>query len=205
MMIRCFLLILSAITLTACQTPPPPVAPQPLLPRWKAAPELETCQGPVRVDVSLATSTAQLLAEDGTVLAEMDVSPGVEGHRTPMGRFRVTEKLPLKRSNLYGQYVKKGTQEVVVARTWEHVGPRPEGTEYLGIAMPWWMRLTADGVGMHVGGFERGKPTSHGCIRCPEDGQRLFYEKSRIGTPVHVHDGEHEAPSLLELPAEVLP
>lgn len=184
--------------LTACHTPKP-VAAQPLPPRWKVSPECETVRGPVKVDVSLASSTAQLLAKDGTVLAEMDVSPGVEGHPTPTGEFRVTEKLPLKRSNLYGQYVKKGTEEVVVARAWEHEGPRPEGTAYLGIAMPWWMRLTSDGVGMHVGGFERGKPTSHGCIRCPEEGQKVFYEKCRVGTTVRVHEEEHEAPSLLAL------
>ena len=188
---------LTVFALTACQTPKPVVA-QPLMPRWKIAPECEAAEGAVRVDVSLASKTAQLLAKDGTVLAEMDVSPGVDGHPTPTGKFRVMEKMPLKRSNLYGQYVKKGTEEVVVARAWEHEGPRPEGTEYLGIAMPWWMRLTDYGVGMHVGGFERGKPTSHGCIRCPEEGQKVFYEKCRVGTTVRVHEGEHEAPSLLE-------
>ena len=190
------LILFVAALLTACHTPKP-AAPQPLMPRWKVAPEFEAAEGPVRVEVSLASSTAQLLAKDGTVLAEMDVSPGVEGHPTPTGKFRVREKMPLKRSNLYGQYVKKGTEEVVVARAWEHEGAKPEGTEYLGIAMPWWMRLTDYGVGMHVGGFERGKPTSHGCIRCPEEGQRVFYEKCRVGTMVHVHEGEHVAPSLL--------
>jgi hypothetical protein len=190
------LILLVAATLTACQTPKP-AAPQPLMPRWKVGAEFEAAEGPVRVEVSLASSTAQLLAKDGTVLAEMDVSPGVEGHPTPTGKFRVREKMPLKRSNLYGQYVKKGTEEVVVARAWEHEGAKPEGTEYLGIAMPWWMRLTDYGVGMHVGGFERGKPTSHGCIRCPEEGQRVFSEKCRGGPMVHVHEGEHVAPSLL--------
>jgi hypothetical protein len=195
-MIPRLLILFVAATLTACHTPKP-VAPQPLMPRWKVAPECEGAKGSVRVEVSLASGTAQLLAKDGTVLAEMDVSPGVEGHPTPKGRFRVMEKMSLKRSNLYGQYVKKGTEEVVVARAWEHEGPRPEGTEYLGIAMPWWMRLTDYGVGMHVGGFERGKPTSHGCIRCPEEGQKVFYEKCRVGTTVHVHEEEHEAPSLL--------
>ncbi len=45
--------------------------------------------------------------------------------------------------------------------------PKPEGAEYLGIARPYWLRLTDDGVGVHVGGFERGHCTSHGCIRCP--------------------------------------
>ncbi|MBC8126182.1 MAG: L,D-transpeptidase [Gloeobacteraceae cyanobacterium ES-bin-144] len=153
-----------------------------------------------RIDISLSSFTAQLLDEGGIVLAEMDVSPGVPGHETPLGKFYVREKLPLKRSNLYGQYVRPGSGEVVVPKTWEHKGPKPEGTVYQGIAMPWWLRLTDDGVGIHVGGFSRGQPTSHGCIRCPDEGQQVFWRMSRVGTPVHVHDGAHSAPSLLDTP-----
>ena len=190
------LIAFAASLLISCRTTAP-VTSQELHPRYKITPECETASGPVKIDVSLATSTAQLLTRDGRLLAEMDVSPGVPEHPTPMGKFLVTEKMPLKHSNLYGQYVKKDTREVVVARTWEHEGPPPAGTVYQGIAMPWWMRLTADGVGMHVGGFERGKPTSHGCIRCVEEGQKLFYEKTAVGTPVHVHAGNHPVPSLL--------
>jgi hypothetical protein len=48
---------------------------------------------------------------------------------------------------------------------------QPDGAEYRGIAMPLWLSLTADGVGFHVGGFKRGRCTSHGCIRCPEKPQ----------------------------------
>ena len=92
------------------------------------------------------------------------------------------------------------TREVVVARAWEHKGPRPDGTVYQGIAMPFWLRVTADGVGIHVGGFSRGQPSSHGCVRCPEEPQRFFWEKCRVGTPVRIHHGEHPAPSLLNPP-----
>lgn len=184
--------------LTSCSTPAPvPVAAvDGVTPRAKIL--NREAAGPVRIDVSLASSTAQLLSADGDLLAEMDVSPGLPGHPTPTGRFRITEKLPLKRSNLYGQFVCKDTREVVVARAWEHEGPRPDGTVYQGIAMPYWLRLTSDGVGMHVGGFNRGLPSSHGCIRCPEEGQTFFYERAKVGTPVTVHAGPHPAPSALE-------
>jgi lipoprotein-anchoring transpeptidase ErfK/SrfK len=158
----------------------------------------EVTRGPLRVDISLASMTAQLLQGEGTLLAEMDVSTGEEGHRTPKGNFRVSEKMLLKRSNLYGQYVKKDTREVVVARHWEHKGPRPAGTVYQGIAMPFWMRLTSGGVGMHVGLFSRGVTTSKGCIRCPEEGQKFFYEHCRVGTPVRIHSGTHTVPSVLD-------
>ncbi len=153
--------------------------------------------GPLRVDISLSSMTAQLLQGKDTLLAEMDVSTGEAGHRTPKGVFRISEKMPLKRSNLYGQYVNKDTREVVVARHWEHKGPRPAGTVFQGIAMPYWMRLTAGGVGMHVGQFPRGITTSKGCIRCPEEGQTFFYQHCRIGTPVKIHEGPHPLPSVL--------
>ena len=151
----------------------------------------------MRVDISLSSMTAQLLQGKDTLLAEMDISTGEAGHRTPKGMFRITEKMPLKRSNRYGQYVKKDTREVVVARHWEHKGPKPAGTVYQGIAMPYWMRLTDYGVGMHVGDFTRGMTTSKGCIRCPEKGQSFFYQHCRVGTPVKIHDGPHPLPSAL--------
>ena len=174
-------------------------------PRWKINDSTVPvdAESRLRIDISLTSSTAQLLTHDGAVLAEMDVSPGVPGHDTPAGRFRVREKLPLKRSNIYGQYVRPDTREVVVARAWEHKGKRPEGTVYQGIAMPFWLRVTDDGVGIHVGGFNRGQPSSHGCVRCPEEPQQLFWEKCRVGTPVHIHHGPHPASSLLNPPPVV--
>jgi len=169
-------------------------------PRWHI--DEERCAaakpGKVRMDISLASHTAQLLDENSAVLVEMDVSPGLPGHETPVGEFSVKEKLPLKRSNLYGQYVRTDTGEVVVMRAWEHDGPKPAGTKYLGIAMPFWLRLTDDGVGVHVGGFERGKCTSHGCVRCPEEPQKKCWELCKVGTRVTVHHEVHAASSVLD-------
>ncbi len=197
-MIRLLAVALTVVLASCSTTPapaPPPVSAADTAPRARILdPEH---RGPVRIDISLASSTAQLLSESGDLIAEMDVSPGLPEFATPAGRFRVTEKLPLKRSNLYGQYVTKDTRDVVVARAWEHEGPRPKGTVYQGIAMPYWLRLTSDGVGMHVGGFTRGLPSSHGCIRCPEEGQSFFYDRVRVGTPVRVHHGPHPAASVL--------
>ena len=202
-MIRQLALLALSILLSACSsTQPASVTVDTVTPRWRIHHTGESLQGagPVRIDISLATLTAQLLTSDNRVIAEMDVSPGMPSHKTPLGKFRILEKLPLKRSNLYGQYVTKDSREVIVARAWEHKGPRPKDTVYQGIAMPFWLRLTDHGVGMHVGGFQRGHPSSHGCIRCPEPGQLIFYERARIGTPVHVHDGSHPVPSMLDAP-----
>jgi hypothetical protein len=193
------LLLLLPLGLTSCQSlPKKPAAFE--HPRWHID-EVRCAAakpGQVRLDISLASQTAQLLDEDSCVLVEMDVSPGLPGHETPTGEFKVKEKLPLKRSNLYGQYVRPDTGEVVVPRTWEYEGPKPEGTEYLGIAMPFWLRLADDGVGVHVGGFERGRCTSHGCIRCPEKPQQQCWELCTPGVRVSVHRAAHPVPSRLQ-------
>lgn len=196
--IVCLPLLLSLVSCQHWWKRPPAVAFA--HPRWHIDTEqcAATKPGKVRLDISLASHTAQLLDQHGCVLVEMDVSPGLPGHETPVGDFTVREKLPVKRSNLYGQYVRPETGEVVVMRAWEHEGPKPEGTQYLGIAMPFWLRLTDDGVGVHVGGFERGKCSSHGCVRCPEAPQKQCWELCKVGTPVRVHREAHAAHSLLE-------
>ena len=53
--------------------------------------------------------------------------------------------------------------------------------------MRWFMRLTANGVGMHTG-ILPGYPASHGCVRMPEEIARLFYDRVKIGTPVTIGD-----------------
>jgi len=81
-----------------------------------------------------------------------------------------------KRSNRYGKYVDKDTKEVVVERAWEHTGPKPKGTVYQGILMPYWMRLTWYGIGMHVGKFDKRVRSSFGCIRVFEEAQPYIYK-----------------------------
>ena len=53
--------------------------------------------------------------------------------------------------------------------------------------MKWFLRLTGEGVGMHVG-ILPGYPASHGCIRESVDGAKLFYDNTKVGTPVLVAD-----------------
>lgn len=176
------------IGLCACVSTPKPATPD-THPCWTVNRTAYESTPPrdVSIEVFLSDNTARLLDKTGAVLVEMDCSPGIPEHPTPAGKFRITEKLPIKHSNLYGQYVDATTGEVAVPRTWEHTGPQPHGTVYRGIAMPYWLRLTNDGVGMHVGGFPRGVRTSHGCIRCPDEPQRLIYGKVLVGTAVTIH------------------
>ena len=137
----------------------PPV--QVNVPQWEVLEgyeALESGQGSVRI--SLADQRLTLLDGGGQAVMVTDCSTGKAGKETPRGTFRVLEKIVDKSSNLYGSYVSKETGEVVAPRSW--LVSQPPGSRYVGTPMPYWMRLTWTGVGIHVGNFERGTRTSMG-------------------------------------------
>ena len=103
---------------------------------------------------------------------------------TPKGEFEILEKIQDKRSNRYGSYVSESTGEVLEPRSW--LVPRPPGSRFVGTEMPYWMRITWTGVGIHVGRFHRGRRTSMGCIRMPSEVQPLIFAKSKVGMRVVV-------------------
>ncbi|WP_210424635.1 L,D-transpeptidase [Marichromatium bheemlicum] len=112
------------------------------------------------------------------------VATGVSRHPTPTGRFAVMEKVENKRSNLYGRYFGAGGKliqsNVKVGRD-----PAPDGARFVGAKMPYFMRLTYDGIGLHAGPIPRpGRPASHGCIRVPAEVAPLLFAKVGRGTPV---------------------
>ena len=51
--------------------------------------------------------------------------------------------------------------------------------------MPYFMRLTNDGVGLHAGMLP-GYAASHGCIRLPHAFAELLFSNVSVGTPVDV-------------------
>lgn len=159
------------------------------VPSWKVSEEVYEGmeKGKGQIEILLQEQKLVLLNEEGEVALETDCSTGIPGRETPTGTFRIKEMLVDKRSNKYGRYVSKETGEVVVEKSWE-VTKKPPGTEYLGIAMPYWMRLTWHGVGIHVGKFRRGERSSFGCVRMPEGVQPLVYQKAQTGMSVTIRD-----------------
>jgi lipoprotein-anchoring transpeptidase ErfK/SrfK len=139
----------------------------------------------VRVRVSLPKQRAYLMVGD-EIAADSPISSGKSGHGTPRGNFNVMEKDPDHRSSLYGDFV-DSSGRVVRAGISARIDSAPSGTHYVGAPMRWFMRLTGEGVGMHVG-ILPGYPASHGCIRMSPDGAKLFYDNVKIGTPVTVGD-----------------
>ena len=93
---------------------------------------------------------------DQQLVAWSNVSSGKPGHETPTGDFTVSEKDLDHHSNLYEN-----------------------------APMPYFMRLTDGGVGMHAG-FLPGYPASHGCIRLPSEMARELYQRVESGTPVEI-------------------
>ena len=169
-------------------------------PKMKKPGELIQKQAPMKVNqdllkqatpdiahivVSIPKQRAYLMIRE-EIVADAPVSSGKRGHETPRGHFTVMEKDPNHHSSLYGDFV-DGSGRVVRAGVSAHIDSAPSGTHFAGAAMKWFLRLTGEGVGMHIG-ILPGYPASHGCIRESVDGAKLFYDYAKVGTPVDVGD-----------------
>ena len=136
-----------------------------------------------RVVVSLTKQRAYLLAGD-QIAIDSPISSGKRAGMTPTGSFNVMQKDKDHRSNIYGDFKDKNGR-TVRAGVSVRIDSAPSGTRFVGAPMTWFMRLTGDGVGMHVG-ILPGYPASHGCIRMPPQAAEMFFHRVKIGTPVEV-------------------
>ena len=176
---------------TARATPPPK---QPM----RKAAELISRQPPIsinqsvyesltpdqaRVVVSLSKQRAYLLRGE-QVAIDSPISSGKRAGMTPSGQFSVLEKDKDHKSSVYGNFVDRSGR-VVRSGVSLKIDSAPSGTHYAGAPMKWFMRLTGDGVGMHIG-ILPGYPASHGCIRMPPQGAEMFYARVKVGTPVQI-------------------
>jgi lipoprotein-anchoring transpeptidase ErfK/SrfK len=135
------------------------------------------------VFVSLSKQRAYLMTGD-QIAIDSPISSGKRGHTSPTGKFTILEKDKDHHSNLYGDY-KDSKGRTVRGGISAHIDSAPSGTHFVGASMKWFMRLTGEGVGMHVG-ILPGYPASHGCIRMPEPAAALFYSHVKVGTPAVV-------------------
>ena len=136
-----------------------------------------------RVLISLAKQRAYLMVGDD-VYIDTPISSGKRAGMTPSGSFRVLEKDPDHRSNIYGDFV-DSRGRVVRSGVSTKVDSAPSGTRYVGAPMKWFCRLTSGGVGMHIGVLP-GYPASHGCIRLPAEIAPIIYRNVKVGTPVTI-------------------
>ena len=138
-----------------------------------------------RIVVSIPKQRAYLMVGE-QLAADGPISSGKRGHSSPTGHMHVLEKDPNHHSSLYGDFV-DSYGRVVRAGVSARIDAAPSGTHFAGATMKWFLRLTEDGVGMHIG-ILPGYPASHGCIRESTEGAKLFYDRVKVGTPVDVGD-----------------
>ena len=158
-----------------------PEVVQPVLYEWHP----EGLSGKTRVVIDLKRQIASVTI-GGQPAGWAYVATGKEGHHTPAGSYTITEKVVDKRSTLYGIIVDaEGNTVNGDADTRKH--KPPSGGQFLHAPMPYWMRLTNYGIGMHAGHIPKpGEPASHGCIRLPEQFAPLLFEVAPVGTPVRI-------------------
>ena len=121
------------------------------------------------------------------VAADWPVSTGVDGYPTKTGTYKVLEKKEKYASNLYGK-IKDAKGKTINHNATANVDEVPEGGRFDGSPMPYWHRLTWEGLGMHVGKVKAGKKLSHGCIRTPHDMAKELYSITTFRTKVHIVD-----------------
>ncbi|MEY3895665.1 MAG: hypothetical protein RLZZ214_1184 [Verrucomicrobiota bacterium] len=138
--------------------------------------------GKVTIRISLTDQVAEF-KRGGRDIGWCYVATGKEGHDTSAGTYKITEKIADKHSNIYGWFEDEfGNVTDGDAKASQRV---PEGMVYVPAPMPYWMRLTSYGVGMHGGIIpEPGEPASHGCIRLPKEFVPILFEVVDVGTPV---------------------
>ncbi|MBL9155273.1 MAG: L,D-transpeptidase family protein [Verrucomicrobiales bacterium] len=140
-----------------------------------------------RIEISLGEQKARLYRVAGgskELAIETRISTGREG-RTPVGTYSVLEKLRQKNSSLYGSWVDGQSGALIQGDGDSRNRPAGGNAEFQGSPMPYWLRITRDGVGMHVG-YVPNHPASHGCIRVPNRIQPLIWERVAVGTPIDI-------------------
>lgn len=144
----------------------------------------------ISIEIALSEQRGLLLV-DGAIAMDFPVATGRKSHPTPPGSYTVRAKEKDYASNLYGKII-DATGTVLVADADARKDAVPEGASFMGSQMPYWMRLTDSGVGMHVG-YVPGRPASHGCIRLKRSVAEELFRLTRVGTPVVI---EETAPAL---------
>lgn len=133
------------------------------------------------IKIDLATQRGFLMNGEEVVI-DYPICSGVKSRPTPTGTFYILEKIVDKSSNRYGKIL-DATGDVVNGDADALQDPIPEGGKFVGAPMKYWMRLTNDGVGHHIGPVRR-YPASHACVRGPSKTIPTVYSKVKEGTRV---------------------
>jgi len=144
----------------------------------------------IKIDVSeqrvkLYVNGKIALSAPCTTGAKHKLEPNTQTYRdkrTPLGTFKIMEKVAAKKSTIFGEMYRNGTKVYHGDRR-KYKGPK---AKYVGHTMHNWMRLTSGGVGLHASKYVKRYPGSNGCIRLQPPIAKLIFKKVRRGTKVSV-------------------
>ena len=120
-----------------------------------------------------------------TTGARHKIEPNTRTYRdkhTPMGHFRITEKLADKRSSIFGKLY-RGKKMVWRGDRRKYHGPK---ARYVGASLKNWMRLTSSGIGLHGSKYVKRYPATNGCVRIPFSVVRQIFKHVKVGTRVNI-------------------
>lgn len=195
--------LVAALWLSSCRTPPPPAPPPTEAPKkptslfeWNGG-----NKGISHVVINVDEQKAYLYKGKSQV-GWSYVATGIPNFPTPTGKFKVMEKIQDKVSTLYG---KSYGADGKIANSDFKIGRDliPAGGRFEAAKMPYFMRLTGDGVGMHIGQIPRpGHRASHGCVRMPAAVAPIVYANIAVGTPVEIIGTGPDYPTYLKQAAK---
>ncbi len=195
--------IATALWLAACKTTPPPPPPAPVVAKKPKGLFEWTGLGKDITFIRINVDEQKAYLYNGEEqLGWTYVATGITSFPTPTGEFKVLEKISDKVSNLYGKgYDAEG--KLVNSDFKQGRDLLPPGGRFEAAKMTYFMRLTGDGVGMHIGPIPRpGKRASHGCIRLPSKFAGTMFKHTAIGTPVKIEGSGPDYKTYLKEAAE---
>lgn len=160
---------------------------------WKDEPLLANTNAEnSSIVVNLKTQRATLM-NGSDVAMDYPICSGIPSRPTPPGTYYILEKIVDKHSNKYGKML-DAEGNVVNSDAENGITPVPEGGKFQGASMQYWMRLTNDGIGHHIGPLPKSRrPASHACIRGPRAVMPIVFSKVKAGTRFTIVSGDEDS------------
>lgn len=191
--------------LASCQLfrkKPPAPPPEPVKEVWKYPGEWSGGSKPITSMVINVDVQRAMLYSGKDLVGWTYFASGIPSFPTPTGNFKILEKVKDKVSNLYGKGFDKDGK-LVNSDFKQGRDLLPEGGHFEPAKMTYFMRLTGDGVGMHIGPIPKpGRRASHGCIRLPSKMAPILFEHTAVGTPVTITGNGPDYATYLKQSAE---
>jgi lipoprotein-anchoring transpeptidase ErfK/SrfK len=123
-----------------------------------------------KIVVSLSKQTMTLF-EKGRTVSVRKISSGKWSTPTPVGEFKVKNKISVAYSRAYGLYMENWMAFSADGRYGLH-------------SLPYWK--LKDGGKLYEGAAHIGTPVSHGCVRQTLADSKTLFDWTPVGTPVTI-------------------